>query len=217
MGVASWQITIAFFIITACHVDIRGPAPHSAALTPTRISRWHSSAIGGNAIAYAMWFEIVRAGEAVTATLGILGIPVIGVVSTDADHRRAPDRWPISIGFALIFAASACALLARSLPASEGGRRYWLTFCASSAMRADHRLGRIGKRLDDGEVVAGKFRIARFAPLLPPCVGDGPALPLELTRFRDRRRRHQASGRARPARTAAKGGAPLRRRAEGPG
>jgi drug/metabolite transporter (DMT)-like permease len=57
-----------------------------------------------------MWFEIVRRVSAVTATLGILGIPVIGVLSTVliiGDRPTASDL----IGFALIFAASACVLL----------------------------------------------------------------------------------------------------------
>jgi drug/metabolite transporter (DMT)-like permease len=68
--------------------------------------------IAGNPIAYAMWFEIVRRVSAVTATLGILGMPVIGVRSTVpiiGDRPTVTDM----IGFALIFAASACVLLSR--------------------------------------------------------------------------------------------------------
>jgi drug/metabolite transporter (DMT)-like permease len=63
-----------------------------------------------------MWFEIVRRLPAATASLGILGIPVIGVLSSIVLLGERPTSADI-IGFALIFAASACVLLAPSTPA----------------------------------------------------------------------------------------------------
>ena len=36
----------------------------------------------GNGIAYGLWFAIIRRLPAVTASLGVLGVPVIGVVAS---------------------------------------------------------------------------------------------------------------------------------------
>ncbi len=116
VGVASWQITIAFFIITACLFIFEGrlnlDAAHADGLLAVAFT-----GIAGNAIAYAMWFAIVRRVTAVTATLGILGIPVIGVLSTILILGERPTIADI-VGFALIFAASACVLLTPAIFAS---------------------------------------------------------------------------------------------------
>jgi drug/metabolite transporter (DMT)-like permease len=112
MGVASWQVTIAFFIILACLFIFEGRLNLGAAHADGLLAVAYTG-IAGNAIAYAMWFEIVRRVTAVTATLGILGIPVIGVLSTVLILGERPTVSDL-IGFALIFAASACVLLAPS-------------------------------------------------------------------------------------------------------
>jgi drug/metabolite transporter (DMT)-like permease len=116
MGVASWQVTIAFFIIGACLFIFEGrlhlDAAHADGLLAVAFT-----GVAGNAIAYAMWFEIVRRVSAVTATLGILGIPVIGVLSSVLILGERPTNTDI-IGFALIFAASACVLLTPAASAS---------------------------------------------------------------------------------------------------
>jgi drug/metabolite transporter (DMT)-like permease len=57
-----------------------------------------------------MWFAIVRRLPAATASLGALGIPVVGVLSTVLIVGERPTATDI-VGFALIFAASACVLL----------------------------------------------------------------------------------------------------------
>ncbi len=109
MGVASWQLTIAFFIIAACLLVFEGRldlgAAHADALFAVAFT-----GIAGNGIAYGLWFAIVRRLPAATASLGILGIPVIGVVCSILILGERPTAADI-IGFALIFAASACVLL----------------------------------------------------------------------------------------------------------
>jgi drug/metabolite transporter (DMT)-like permease len=70
----------------------------------------------GSGVAYAMWFEIVRRLPAATASLGVLGSPVVGVVSTVLVTGELLSVADI-VGFALIFAASASVLLAPSEPA----------------------------------------------------------------------------------------------------
>ena len=64
----------------------------------------------GNGIAYGLWFTVVRRLSAVTASLGVLGVPVIGIVISMMILGERPTAADI-VGFALIFAASACVLL----------------------------------------------------------------------------------------------------------
>jgi drug/metabolite transporter (DMT)-like permease len=110
MGVSSWQLTIAFFFIAFCMLFFDGGLDLSHAQAGALIGVVFAGIIG-NGIAYGLWFAIVDRVPAATASLGILGIPVIGVLSSViiiGDRPTVPDM----IGFALIFAASACVLLA---------------------------------------------------------------------------------------------------------
>jgi drug/metabolite transporter (DMT)-like permease len=107
VGVATWQIAIAFFVIAGFMFAFDGGLDlrraHAGALWAVLFA-----GVAGNAIAYALWFDIVRRVSALTATLGVVGIPVIGVVSTMlilGERLTAAD----GIGFAFIFAASVCA------------------------------------------------------------------------------------------------------------
>jgi len=68
-----------------------------------------------NGVAYGLWFAIVRRLPAATASLGVLGSPVIGVVASMLILGERPTAADY-IGFALIFAASACVLSARKAP-----------------------------------------------------------------------------------------------------
>ena len=76
------------------------------------------SGIVGSGIAYALWFAIVRRLPAATASLGALGIPVVGVLSTVLIVGERPTVTDI-VGFALIFAASACVLWVPSAAARQ--------------------------------------------------------------------------------------------------
>jgi len=109
MGVASWQVTIAFFVLAACLLIFDGRPDFSGAHADA-LAAVAFTGIVGNAVAYALWFEIVRRLPATTASLGILGIPVIGVFSTVLILGERPTAADL-IGFAFIFAASACIVL----------------------------------------------------------------------------------------------------------
>ena len=88
MGVAGWQLAIGFVVFTACLLIFDGRLDLGAAGP----SAWFALifvGVLGNAVAYAMWFDIVPVVPAATASLGILGIPVIGVLSTVSDPRRS--------------------------------------------------------------------------------------------------------------------------------
>ena len=114
MGVASWQTTIAFFVIGACMLIFEGRlelgAAHASALFATGFT-----GIFGNGIAYGLWFSIVRRLPAATASLGVLCVPVIGIVASMIILGEVPTAADI-FGFALIFAASACVLFSRPAP-----------------------------------------------------------------------------------------------------
>ena len=118
MGITSWQLTIAFFIIAASMFVFEGrlhlEAAHAEALIGVAFS-----GVVGNAIAYGIWFEVVRRLPAVTASLGLLGSPVVGVFASVLILGERPTTADF-IGYALIFAASACVVLAprSALPAS---------------------------------------------------------------------------------------------------
>jgi drug/metabolite transporter (DMT)-like permease len=107
LALATWQVIVALAIITAAMLVFDGRLE----LEHARMGAWIGvlfSGIAGNAIAYALWFDIVGRVSALTATLGIVGIPVLGVVSTMliiGERLTAAD----TVGFAFIFAASICA------------------------------------------------------------------------------------------------------------
>lgn len=111
MGVGSWQTTVAAVILAACVLIFDGgPRFETVHLDGALATAW--TGIAGNGIAYALWFSIIRRLPAATASLGVLASPVIGVIGSFFILGEVPTA-PDMIGFALIFAASACVLLTR--------------------------------------------------------------------------------------------------------
>jgi drug/metabolite transporter (DMT)-like permease len=106
---AAWQLVIAFVFMAAFIPFYEG------AYRPWHAG-WYSlagvafSGFFGSGLAYFLWFHIIRLMPATTASLGALGSPVIGVVSSAFLLGEIPTTADI-IGFVLIFLASACALL----------------------------------------------------------------------------------------------------------
>jgi drug/metabolite transporter (DMT)-like permease len=119
MGAASWQLTIAFFIIAAFLLIFEGRL-HLDAADAGALSALAFSGVVGNGIAYGLWFAILRRLPAVTASLGILGIPVIGVLSSMLILGERPTTTDF-IGFAFIFAASASILTTPHPPEAASG------------------------------------------------------------------------------------------------
>lgn len=113
--VACWQVIIAFFVLAACTLVFEGrfdlSRAHASGLIATLFVGLFS-----NGIAYALWFTIIGRLPAVTASLGVLGSPVIGVATSMIILGERPTVTDF-MGFALIFAASACVLLTRQAPA----------------------------------------------------------------------------------------------------
>jgi drug/metabolite transporter (DMT)-like permease len=80
------------------------------------------SGLVGSGIAYFLWFDIVRRLPAMTASLGVLSVPAVGIVASVVMLGERPTVSDI-VGFALIFAAAAFVLLAPSgapAPAEPG-------------------------------------------------------------------------------------------------
>ena len=111
MGAGSWQMTIAAVILVACVLIFDGGL-HFATAHRDGILATAWTGIAGNGIAYALWFTIIQRLPAVTASLGVLASPVIGVIGSFLLLGEVPTA-PDMIGFALIFVASACVLLTR--------------------------------------------------------------------------------------------------------
>jgi drug/metabolite transporter (DMT)-like permease len=109
MGVASWQMTIAFVVIAACLLLFDGRLNLEAA-HPGGLAAMIFVGIVGNGVAYGLWFAVVRRMSAATATLGSLSVPTIGILSSFLILGEVPTVSDM-IGFVLIFAASACILL----------------------------------------------------------------------------------------------------------
>jgi len=115
MGVASWQMTIAFVTMTALMLVFEGHPD----LSHARWDGWFGmiwTGVAGNGIAYALWFPVVRRLSTVAASVGVLAVPVIGVVQAFLILGEVPTA-PDMIGFASIFAASSLVLLTRQTTA----------------------------------------------------------------------------------------------------
>jgi drug/metabolite transporter (DMT)-like permease len=114
MAIALWQVVISFVVIAACMLIFEGgPDLHSAHAKGIIASVL--SGLLGTGTAYGLWFSIIRRLPAMTASLGVLGSPVIGVVASVFILGERPTTSDI-VGFALILAASACVLFSRQAP-----------------------------------------------------------------------------------------------------
>ena len=111
MGVASWQVTIAFAVTAAFMLIFEGRL-HLAGASAVALLCTASTGFLANGVAYGLWFAIIRRLPAATASLGVLGSPVIGVIASILILGERPTTADL-IGFALIFAASTCVLLTR--------------------------------------------------------------------------------------------------------
>ena len=109
IGVAAWQVVVGFLIMTACVAMFEG-SPHLWPVSWAALFGVVFTGAVGSGIAYLLWFEVVRRLPAMTASLGVLSVPVIGVVASMLVLGERPTIADM-IGFALIFAASACVLI----------------------------------------------------------------------------------------------------------
>jgi drug/metabolite transporter (DMT)-like permease len=106
---AAWQLMFGFLFIAAGTLVV----DHGPRLWPLHTTALLSVlyiGVFGVGVAHFLWWSIVARLSTITASIGALLVPVIGVTaSTIILHERmtAPDI----IGFVMIFAAAACVLL----------------------------------------------------------------------------------------------------------
>jgi len=106
---AAWQILAAFVIVTACLPFAEGSL-HLSQASALAVFATIFAGLVGSGLAYFLWFNIIGRVPAMTASLGVLSAPVIGVLSTAALLGEMPTA-PDIVGYVLIFAASVCVLL----------------------------------------------------------------------------------------------------------
>jgi drug/metabolite transporter (DMT)-like permease len=106
---AAWQISVAFAIVVLCLPFAEGSLQLRQAHALAVFAMVFAGLVGSG-LAYFLWFGIIGRISAMTASLGVLSAPVIGVVSTAALLGEIPTVADI-VGYVLIFAASVCVLL----------------------------------------------------------------------------------------------------------
>jgi drug/metabolite transporter (DMT)-like permease len=106
---AAWQLLFGFVFIAAGTFIVEGhprfwPLHESTLLTVLYVG------VFGVGIAHFLWWAIVGRLPTITASIGALLVPVIGVIGSTLFLSERPTMADI-IGFVLIFAAAACVLL----------------------------------------------------------------------------------------------------------
>ena len=114
---AAWQLLFGFFFIAAGTFVFEGyprlwPLHSDALLAVLYIGLF------GVGLAHFLWWSIVARLPAITASIGALLVPVIGVTASTIFLHERPTV-PDMIGFVLIFAAAACVLLQPNLKHTE--------------------------------------------------------------------------------------------------
>jgi len=106
---AAWQLITTVVVISAPAIIF----DHSLDLPAISWEAWAGitfAGLFGSAVAYYLWFQIIRILPASNAALGALSSPVIGLISSIFLLGEIPSGTDV-VGFALIFAASFIALL----------------------------------------------------------------------------------------------------------
>ena len=106
---AAWQLLFGLLFITAGTLVFEG-VPHLWPVRNETIFAILFVGLIGVGLAHFLWWSIVDRLPAVTASLGSLLVPVIGVTASAVMLDERPTL-PDIVGFALIFAAAACVLL----------------------------------------------------------------------------------------------------------
>jgi drug/metabolite transporter (DMT)-like permease len=115
IAVTAWQL-ISAFVIIAISLPLFEGALHIWPVHWQALFGVVFTGFFGAGLAYYLWFESVRRLPAMTAALGVLSVPAIGVAASALILGERPTLTDLT-GFALIFAASACVLLQPQAPA----------------------------------------------------------------------------------------------------
>jgi drug/metabolite transporter (DMT)-like permease len=106
---AGYQVAVAFIVVLVCLPSVEGTLQVSQASALAVFSMVFAGLVGSG-LAYFLWFGVIRRVSAMTASLGVLSAPVIGIISTAILLGERPTI-PDIVGYVLIFAASISVLL----------------------------------------------------------------------------------------------------------
>ena len=117
MAISAWQLFVGLLVTVAGLFIVEGSL-HLWPVHPRALWALAFSAVFGSAFAYLLWFEIVRRLPATTASLGVLSVPVVGIVASVLILGERPTITDM-VGSALILAAAATVLLGPNVRPSE--------------------------------------------------------------------------------------------------
>ena len=110
LTITAWQIAIgAAVFVAAAMMSSANPSPGPVSLLAMLAVAYNG--LIGTGFAYVLWFAIIERLPTATASLGSLATPVVGIGGSMLLLGERPTGADM-LGFALIFAAAACVLLA---------------------------------------------------------------------------------------------------------
>jgi drug/metabolite transporter (DMT)-like permease len=113
LSITAWQLLFGWLMLAAGMMAFEG-VPHLWTLPTTKLAWIGYNGVLGMGMTYFLWFVVIVRLPAMTASLGSLLVPVIGVIGSAWVLGERPSLTDI-IGFALIFAAAASVLLQPSV------------------------------------------------------------------------------------------------------
>ena len=109
LAVTAWQLLLGWFMLLAGMLSVDG-TPHLWPLPPATVVWVAYNGLVGMGLIYFVWFVVVDKLPTMTASIGSLLVPVVGVIGSTIINGERPDLFDI-VGFTLIFAAAASVLL----------------------------------------------------------------------------------------------------------
>jgi drug/metabolite transporter (DMT)-like permease len=109
LSATAWQLFIGWLMIATGMLAV-DRAPLVGPLTTGTLLWIGYNGLIGMGLIYFVWFVVVDKLPTMTASIGSLLVPVVGVIGSAAINGERPDLTD-TIGFALIFAAAASVLL----------------------------------------------------------------------------------------------------------
>jgi drug/metabolite transporter (DMT)-like permease len=106
---AAWQLVFGFLFIAGGTFIFEG-VPHVSGISRDTWLAILFMGIIGTGLAHFLWWSVAARLPAITASIGALLVPVIGVVASTIVLHERPTVNDI-VGFALIFSAASCVLL----------------------------------------------------------------------------------------------------------
>jgi drug/metabolite transporter (DMT)-like permease len=109
LAVTAWQLLLGWLMIVAGMLAFYG-LPQPAPLPSATLLWIGYNGLIGMGLIYFVWFVVVDKLPTMTASIGTLLVPVVGVIGSTIINGERPNLTD-TIGFALIFAAAATVLL----------------------------------------------------------------------------------------------------------